>query len=494
MRLVVQRVTRASVRAGDELLGEIGSGAVVLAGIGPDDDRAIVDRMADKLLGLRYFADAEGRTNLAIADVGGSFLVVSQFTLYADVSRGRRPGSPARRLPEQAVPLVDRFVERLRDAGAAGRDGAVRGGDGGRARQRRPVHARPRLGARPRLRDEPSRTLAEKYATAGTDDRVAPGVRRLHAGRPRTLRLPRPRIEGFLMATIGIGGSVRRAAALALALLVTLAIAAPALAKSGGNAAAAAACQERWLPRWTDSAGNAFRNSGACVSYAAHGGTLTPSWSTRSIRSPSSYRISGTDGFLATVTGSGLEPDSSVDLLLTWGGDPLSIGDVAGRERQCRVHGQRQLHEPRVAADRRLRRRHARRRRTHGVSVPLPDASICPPAHLSRISESWRCRRPRRWRGRIGPKRAGSDLLGGPAAAAAGLHLRDLAVADEGHRLQVGQPSAQGALSVHADRLGVPAGDRALAADVADAGHGRRGLQSRKCRRRAPERVEIVAR
>jgi D-aminoacyl-tRNA deacylase len=116
MRLVVQRVTRASVREGDELLGEVGLGAVVLAGVGTDDDAATVDRMADKLLGLRYFADPEGRTNLAIGDVGGAFLVVSQFTLYADVSRGRRPGFTHAALPEHAVPLVDRLVERLRAA------------------------------------------------------------------------------------------------------------------------------------------------------------------------------------------------------------------------------------------------------------------------------------------------------------------------------------------------------------------------------------------
>jgi D-tyrosyl-tRNA(Tyr) deacylase len=116
MRLVVQRVTRASVREGEELLGEIGLGAVVLAGIGTDDDVATVDRMADKLVGLRYFRDADGRTNLAIADVAGSFLVVSQFTLYADVSRGRRPGFTRAALPEHAVPLADRFVERLRGA------------------------------------------------------------------------------------------------------------------------------------------------------------------------------------------------------------------------------------------------------------------------------------------------------------------------------------------------------------------------------------------
>jgi D-tyrosyl-tRNA(Tyr) deacylase len=114
MRLIVQRVTRASVRSEGELLGEIGPGAVVLAGIGHDDTPEIVDRMADKLIGLRYFEDAEGRTNLAIGDTGGSLLVVSQFTLYADLRRGRRPGFTAAALPEAAVPLVDRFVERLR--------------------------------------------------------------------------------------------------------------------------------------------------------------------------------------------------------------------------------------------------------------------------------------------------------------------------------------------------------------------------------------------
>jgi D-aminoacyl-tRNA deacylase len=117
MRLVVQRVTRASVRAGGELLGEIGPGAVVLAGIGADDTPEVVDRMAEKLIGLRYFEDDGGRTNFAIADDGGSFLVVSQFTLYADVRRGRRPGFTRAALPEVAGPFVDRFVERLRSAG-----------------------------------------------------------------------------------------------------------------------------------------------------------------------------------------------------------------------------------------------------------------------------------------------------------------------------------------------------------------------------------------
>jgi D-aminoacyl-tRNA deacylase len=116
MRLVVQRVRRASVHEGSELLGEIGPGAVGLAGIGRDDTVDLADRMADKLIGLRYFEDADGRTNVAIADAGGSLLVVSQFTLYADLRRGRRPGFKAAALPDVAVPLIDRFVERLRSS------------------------------------------------------------------------------------------------------------------------------------------------------------------------------------------------------------------------------------------------------------------------------------------------------------------------------------------------------------------------------------------
>ncbi len=117
MRLVVQRVSRASVRIGGSVVGEIGPGAAVLTGIGHGDTPEIVDRMADKLIGLRYFEDADGRTNLAIADAGGSLLVVSQFTLYADLRRGRRPGFTDAAQPDAAVPLVDRFVERLRGSG-----------------------------------------------------------------------------------------------------------------------------------------------------------------------------------------------------------------------------------------------------------------------------------------------------------------------------------------------------------------------------------------
>jgi D-tyrosyl-tRNA(Tyr) deacylase len=128
VRLVVQRVTRAAVRSGTVELGRIGAGAVVLVGVGPADTPETADRMADKLVGLRYFDDAEGRTNLDILDTGGALLVVSQFTLYADTRRGRRPGFTDAALPEVARPLVERLVARLRDAGMTvetGRFGAA---------------------------------------------------------------------------------------------------------------------------------------------------------------------------------------------------------------------------------------------------------------------------------------------------------------------------------------------------------------------------------
>ena len=127
MRLVVQRVASASVHADGEALGAIGPGAVVLAGVGSGDTPEIVERMADKLINLRYFEDAERRTNRSIDEAGGELLVVSQFTLYADVRRGRRPGFTDAADPELAVPLIERFVERLRAGGVAvltGRFGA----------------------------------------------------------------------------------------------------------------------------------------------------------------------------------------------------------------------------------------------------------------------------------------------------------------------------------------------------------------------------------
>jgi D-aminoacyl-tRNA deacylase len=127
MRLVVQRVRRAVVRVGGEVVGEIGAGAAVLVGIGVGDTPELAHRLADRLLGLRYFEDPDGRTNLAIEEVGGAYLVVSQFTLLADLRRGRRPGFALAAPPEQAEALVDRLVERLRASGrivATGRFGA----------------------------------------------------------------------------------------------------------------------------------------------------------------------------------------------------------------------------------------------------------------------------------------------------------------------------------------------------------------------------------
>ena len=127
MRLVVQRVSRAEVRVGKETVGSIGPGSVVLVGIGPGDTAELVDRMADKLLGLRYFEDDAGRTNRSIAEAAGSILLISQFTLYADLRRGRRPGFTDAAPPEVAEPLVERFAARLAEGGvevATGRFGA----------------------------------------------------------------------------------------------------------------------------------------------------------------------------------------------------------------------------------------------------------------------------------------------------------------------------------------------------------------------------------
>lgn len=128
MRLVVQRVRSASVRTGGETVGAIGPGAVVLVGIAAGDTPAVVDAMADKLVALRYFEDSDGRTNADLAAAGGALLVVSQFTLLADLRRGRRPGFSRAAGPEVAEPMVERFVARIRAQGAtveSGRFGAA---------------------------------------------------------------------------------------------------------------------------------------------------------------------------------------------------------------------------------------------------------------------------------------------------------------------------------------------------------------------------------
>lgn len=117
MKLVVQRVSRAAVRVGGEGVGQIGRGFLVLLGAEVGDRSEEADEAARKVTGLRVFDDAAGKMNLGLADVGGAVLVVSQFTLAADLSRGRRPGFERALRGPEARPLYERFVSRLRAEG-----------------------------------------------------------------------------------------------------------------------------------------------------------------------------------------------------------------------------------------------------------------------------------------------------------------------------------------------------------------------------------------
>jgi D-tyrosyl-tRNA(Tyr) deacylase len=126
MRAVVQRVQRASVTVGDEVVGRIGAGLCALIGVTHDDDEASAAKLADKLWYLRVLDDGDGVMNVAAADVGAPLLVVSQFTLYGDTSKGRRPSWLAAARPEQAEPLVDALVARLRALGATVETGRFR--------------------------------------------------------------------------------------------------------------------------------------------------------------------------------------------------------------------------------------------------------------------------------------------------------------------------------------------------------------------------------
>lgn len=114
MRIVLQRVSRAEVRVGGEVVGSIGRGYALLVGFRDGDDEAAIDWMVGKIRGLRLFPDAAGKMNLSIEDVGGEFLVVSQFTLYGDVRKGRRPSFVGAAEPETAEKLYDLFVDGLR--------------------------------------------------------------------------------------------------------------------------------------------------------------------------------------------------------------------------------------------------------------------------------------------------------------------------------------------------------------------------------------------
>ena len=127
MRALLQRVNRAAVRVGGDEVGRIGDGLVVLLGVGPDDDEPTADALARRTAELRIFRDGKGRTNRSLIEVGGAALVVSQFTLFADASRGRRPGFAGAAAPDLAERLYERYATALRALGidvALGRFGA----------------------------------------------------------------------------------------------------------------------------------------------------------------------------------------------------------------------------------------------------------------------------------------------------------------------------------------------------------------------------------
>ena len=117
MRVVIQRVRTGKVIVGGETIAEIGNGLVILTGIGPEDGEEQVKYLAEKIATLRIFPDEEGKTNLSCLDVSGEALVVSQFTLYADTRKGRRPSFINAAPPEIAEPLVERFADLLREQG-----------------------------------------------------------------------------------------------------------------------------------------------------------------------------------------------------------------------------------------------------------------------------------------------------------------------------------------------------------------------------------------
>ncbi len=117
MRAVVQRVSRAKVTVNGLVAGEIGPGLLVLLGIGKGDSQAQADYLADKVAGLRIFEDENGKMNRSVMDAGGAILAISQFTLYGDVRRGKRPSFDDAAPPQQARELYEYFIQRLRAAG-----------------------------------------------------------------------------------------------------------------------------------------------------------------------------------------------------------------------------------------------------------------------------------------------------------------------------------------------------------------------------------------
>ena len=114
MRAVIQRVSNAAVSVEGSVIGKIGKGYLILLGVGKNDDEAAIERLWSKIFKLRIFDDAEGKTNLSLSDAGGSVLVVSQFTLYANCKKGNRPSFTDAGSPDEAKRLYEAFVERVR--------------------------------------------------------------------------------------------------------------------------------------------------------------------------------------------------------------------------------------------------------------------------------------------------------------------------------------------------------------------------------------------
>ncbi len=115
MRFVIQRVQHASVTIEGEVRGKIGKGFLVLVGIGMDDDETVADKLVQKLVQMRIFEDENGKTNLALKDVGGEILLVSQFTLYADCKKGNRPSFTRAGKPDQAEKLYEYIIQKCRE-------------------------------------------------------------------------------------------------------------------------------------------------------------------------------------------------------------------------------------------------------------------------------------------------------------------------------------------------------------------------------------------
>jgi D-tyrosyl-tRNA(Tyr) deacylase len=118
MRALIQRVKRASVTVDGAVVGEIGAGLCVFVGVTHSDDEAVAEKLAERVWRLRVFDDEAGFMNVPVGEAGGEVLVVSQFTLYGDTRKGRRPSWVAAARPEQAEPLIDRFTAVLKDLGA----------------------------------------------------------------------------------------------------------------------------------------------------------------------------------------------------------------------------------------------------------------------------------------------------------------------------------------------------------------------------------------